>query len=412
VNDWHPEDHFRRNVLGVAIWEIFWGFGAACVSAAIVNAFLTELTGSKTLIGALGLTNLLALPPLFVTGYLNRRLRQKRRFATLLWSIQTATWLAVGIGVMLGQADRPVPLVALLFAAQALWFFANGMATGPTYELLAVAFGRRWGTAQGVQVICNRATGMLGGLFAAAALDRLAFPLNFGLTFLVGGAFLTISNLALLVMVEPASYGESSPVSFQTYARSLVSAVATNAAFVRLLWVLGLLACATMAQGFFVVFALERLALPASYAGLFTTLTFASAGVGGIVAGPVGDRFGHRRLLLVALGLHVASLAAAIATRDVPTFVIALALGGIAVVAANIAALNLTADLAPVGEKGSYTAVTRLVSQPVAAFSALLGGMLIDAAGYEAMFGVVLIAPLAAALLFRRVAPGAATART
>lgn len=402
MDDWRPERHFRRNLAAVACWETFWGFGAACVSASIVMAFLVQLTDSKALIGSLSLTNLLGLPALFVTVYLNRRLRQKRRFAAALWAAQTLSWVVLGAGVALSDGSAAAPLIVLLFAAHATIYVTNGLVTAPTYELLARVFGRRWGTAQGVQVFSNRATGMLGGLFAAAVLEAYPFPLNFGLTFLVGGILLTLSNASLLAMAEPPTYGDEKPPRFGAYLRDLANAVAGHRAFVEFLWVIGLLAFIAMAQGFYVVYALEHLRLAPSYAGLFTTIAFAANGLGGIVAGPLGDRVGHRRLLLGGLGFHLASLVGILATRDLLEFSVALALSGVATVAASIATANLTADFAPLGEKGSYTAVTRLVAQPATALSTLLGGILIDLTGYGAVFTAALSLPLLAIALTLR----------
>ena len=344
---WRPEQHFRRNLAAVACWEVVWGFGAACVSTSIVMAFLTQLTGSKALIGSLSLTNLLGLPALFVTVYVNRRLRRKRPFTAVLWAVQVLNWVVLGVGVCLSGGSALAPLVALVFLVHAAIHVANGLAVAPTYELLANVFGRRWGTAQGVQLFSNRVLGMAGGLFAASVLDRYPFPTNFGLIFLVGGILLTLSNASLLAMVEPPTYGGADPPPFGTYLRGLATTVAGHREFVTFTLVIGLLAFIAMAQGFYVVYALETLSLGPAYAGIFTTIAFGANGIGGLVAGPVGDRLGHRRLLLGALGLHLASLLAVLAMRDLWEFYVALALSGIATVAASIATANLTADFAP-----------------------------------------------------------------
>jgi len=394
---------FRRSLLAVATWETFWGFGAACVSNSLVLGLLTQLTSSKTLIGAYGLTQLLGLPALLATSYLSRRLRRQKRVTAALWTLQVLNWVILGAGVAVASAHRVTPILVLLFVTRSLTYLINGLAVAPTNELLATAFGRRWGTAQGLQLLCNRTAGVLGGLVATAVLARYLFPVNFGYAFLLGGAFLTASNVAILAIAEgPSPHADLEAPPFGKHLRALLSSAMSNPAFARFLWVIAFISCLAMAQGFYVVYALEHLALSPDYTGVFTTIAFAANGVGGFVAGTVGDRLGHRRLLLLALLLHLTSLLAILTMADVWQFYLVLAVGGVATVATSIATANVTVDFAPHGEKGSYVAVTQLINYPVTALSTLFGGIMIDVTGYTAIFGLSLLFPLAAAVSLLR----------
>ena len=61
-----------------------------------------------------------------------------------------------------------------------------------------------------------------------------------------------------------------------------------------------------------------------------------------------------------------------------------------------VARINLVMDLAPAGDKGTYTMVAYLVAQPTLGLSAVGAGALIDLAGYLPFFAVTLVLTLLA----------------
>ena len=193
---------FRRNLMAVGAWELFWGFGAAFVTSPIVTAFALQLTPSKAVIGLLGLMQALAVPTLVVSAYLNRRLRRRRAFVALAHMGQVLTWVVLGL-FCLRPGVAPQTLLAALIAGQGVIYLLSGLLTAPSYELLSRAFGRRYGTATGVQLFINRTVGMVGGLVAQSLLAGGGSPADFGRVFLIGGGSLLVSNLAVFAMVEP-----------------------------------------------------------------------------------------------------------------------------------------------------------------------------------------------------------------
>lgn len=411
---WRPERYFRRNLAAVAAWELIWGFGAASVSNAIVLALLTELTDSKTLIGTLNLTYLLALPGLLIASYLNRRLRTRRAVVAGLHALQTSAWVMLGLVILLTGDQLGPTLIYVIFAAHAFIYTVNGFLVAPTYELLSGVFARRYGTAQGIQVGVNRLAGTAGGLVAAELLATLSFPHNFGWTFLFGGLFLILSNFTVFFFVEPPPEAIA-PSKIQQplwpYLASLGRLIHERRPFRLLLMTTGTLAFIQMVQGFYVVYALDRLRLEPSYAGIFASITFASSSVGGLVLGPLGDRFGHRAVMLGSLGVNAASFVLVLLTQSVGQFSVALGLGAIGTMGATIAQQNLAVDLAPPGEKGAYTALTRLVTAPATALGMLLTGLFIDHLGFTVVFLASLLLPLAgtlATLRFREPRPSRA----
>ena len=78
---------FARNLFAVLLWELLWGFGNACTSSAIFVTFLSQLAGSKRLVGTVGLTMLLGIPALVISLWLAHRLRRKKVAVAILWAV-------------------------------------------------------------------------------------------------------------------------------------------------------------------------------------------------------------------------------------------------------------------------------------------------------------------------------------
>jgi MFS family permease len=396
-----PPLHFRRNLIAVASWELVWGFGAAGIAAALVTAFLAQLTDSKTIIGALALTQIAGMPTLIIATYLNHKMKQKRLPVAAFHAIQVAAYLVVGL-VTLTLDVSPAGLIALVFIAHVVIYVSNGFAVPPTYELLAVAFGRRYGTASGIQIFVNRASGVLGGLAAAAVLATFPFPTNFGLCFAVGGALLLVSNVAVMGMIEPEYPERPPPPPMSVYLSNLARGLRGEGDYLAFLGVVALLALIAMAQGFYVVYALEQLGFDLAFSGIFAAIAFATNALGGLMCGPLGDVRGHRALLFVALILHALSLCLIVVAQTQLAFYVALGLAGIATTGAAVATINLAVDFAPVGDKGTYAAVMRLATGIATALSTLLGGILIDAVGYLPVFAVAILFPLSGVVVTTR----------
>ncbi|HEY8088631.1 MAG TPA: MFS transporter [Polyangiaceae bacterium] len=389
---------FARNLSAVLLWELLWGFGNACTSSAIFVPFLSQLAGSKRLVGTVGLTMLLGIPALVVSLWLAHRLRRRRFVVALLWAAQMVGWIVLGAVL---RADPPATsaIVPVIYASQAVFAFVAGVSMAPTYDLLTGVFGDRFGTAQGLQLLVRQVSGVAGGLWAATALAQGRFPSNFGTTFLVGGVVLTASNVALLFFVEPESpAAATAPAAFlRDFAHTLREARPVAS----LVWVIVCAAFLVSAEALFVVSALERLGLGDAYAGVFASVTLAASGIGGAAAGWTGDRIGHARALLVALALQVLAFVLAMKLGGLAQFYVALSVAGFASAAMTIGLAGLTARLAPPGAQGSWMALMRWLTQLVSALAIATAAFLADRVGYAALFGVSL-APVLGAMLAAR----------
>jgi MFS family permease len=151
---------------------------------------------------------------------------------------------------------------------------------------------------------------------------------------------------------------------------------------------------------------LAGLHAPASAAGLVST-GYAMCFGGLLMLGArLGDRFGHRRVLLCGLGLFGAASALAAAAPDVAVLVAGRSLQGAAAAASVPAALRLLNAAAPEGEaRRRGLAAWSAAGAAAGAGGFALGGALTGALGWRSLFWVDV--PLAAALAVavRRWAP-------
>jgi hypothetical protein len=388
---------FARNLSAVLLWELLWGFGNACTCSAIFVPFLSQLAGSKRLVGTVGLTMLLGIPALVVSLWLAHVLRRRRLAVALLWVAQVVGWIVLGAVLMNGAASAWI--VPVVYGSQSVFAFVAGVSMAPTYQLLTSVFGDRFGTAQGLQLLVRQISGVAGGLWAATALERDPFPRNFGMTFLVGGILLTTSNVAFFFFVEPAN----APVERTPFLPEFVRTLRGARPVVSLVWVIACAAFLVSAESLFVVSALERLKLGSAYAGIFASVTLAASGIGGALAGSIGDRIGHARTLLGALALQIIAFALVLRLLSIGQFYLALSVVGFASAAMTIGLAGLTARLAPPGAQGAWMAIMRWLTQLVAALATATAAFLADRVGYTILFAVCIAPALVAMLAARRI---------
>ncbi|CAN5707101.1 MFS transporter [soil metagenome] len=99
-------------------------------------------------------------------------------------------------------------------------------------------------------------------------------------------------------------------------------------------------------------FLLDDFDLSRSRLGLLTTLFFAVGGILSLVAGPMVDRFGGRRVMLGGFGIISLALLAMAGAPSYPTLLIAAAFGGVSIATANPTTNKLVAVYVPPGQRG------------------------------------------------------------
>jgi len=127
-----------------------------------------------------------------------------------------------------------------------------------------------------------------------------------------------------------------------------------------------------------------------------TLVAFAVAfATGQLVFGPLSDRRGRRTALLIGAGLTLAGSLAAATAGDLPTIVAARAIQGFGAASGYVVARAIVRDV--YGAEGSARAMALLFALMAACFllAPLLGGALLDLAGWRAGFAAAALAAAA-----------------
>lgn len=371
-----------------------WGCGLAFVAPPVVNALLLQLTDSRTLVGLVYLAHVASLPALIPAAMLNQRLRSRRQFIAGLHAVIGLLYALMGVVVWL-LWQQPAVAILLLFTLLALVWLTFGALIAPAFELFSILFGRRYGTVSGWQFFVHRIAGVFGGLVATWLLAAWAWPTNFTLVFILGGIVIMLGNLVILGIAEPAATPRTSFKSLRAFTYALAEQVASNRDFSRLLVVVALTGLLQSVLNFYSVYAFDAVAVPLAAAGLLAAVGSIASAFGALLGGPVGDKRGHRALLRISFIVYLVSLILLLPAWQ-PAFYAAWILGNAALFAMMVARINLVMDLAPAGDKGTYTMVAYLVAQPTLGPSAVGAGALIDLAGYLPFFAVTLVLTLLA----------------
>lgn len=395
--------HFRRNFIVNALDVTNWLFGASFVSVnAILPVYASHLTDSPIVIGLIpALTDAgWFLPQLFLAPFVER-LPRKLPVVAWLGALERVPYFVLPFAVL--WFDRlPRPTVVILFIVLMFWkSIGSGISATPWQELIAKVIpvshrGRFFGLAH----LAGQLLGVAGSALAALILYAWPYPQNFALSFLVGCLGIGASYIFVMATIEPAQTpAPQPPHSNRQYTRRLFQILKQNANFRTYLLSRWLAYLGGMAGGFLAVYAIKQFHLPDSQAAVFTGILYGAAVIGYGVWGPLGDRWGNKRVLQVASSLWLVALGVALWASDAWGFYLVFVLLGFGSAGVVLSDFNIALEFGPEAERPTYIGLTRTITGPALFIAPLVGGWIAQRWSYSTLFVVSLIFALAGLLL-------------
>lgn len=378
--------------------------------------FLSHLTTSNFLLGLLGPIGAGGwfLPQLFLSGWIQGRARKIGiyRASTLLRGV---TW--AGLALTMGLVRDPTLALAFFFPMYIVMRLAAGMSGIPFMEVTVKTIPTQWrGRLFAARLLIGGMLGLVGSRIVRGVLEsEIPYPANYA--WLAGGALVAaaVGMLSFSLTAEPE--GPTRPVTpVLEQVRRGLAALREDADYRHLLLGRALLFWGMAAAPFYTLLAKRVLGAPeraiGDYLLVFTLTRLLVNYPWGWLADTRGLRWVIRGAslgfaVLAALGGLLAGAAhwGWLADVTFPLYWLAypfFVLGGIFQPAESVAGMNLVMGVAPEDDRALYLGF----ASTFLGVAVLLGGFsgaLVDAFGLTLLFGMSMVASLAAYSFFGRV---------
>jgi len=381
------ERNLRRNFVLMTADMASFSFAVTLLSeTTILPAFVKTLTAAPIALGLLAATYALGhFLPQLAGSYLAMVSRRRKPLLVAICAAERVGILLIALSAQLVGVGSTTLVLVAFFVSFAFYATTTGL-IGPVYgDFIAKSIvrhrGRLYGGAQ-----------LLGGLMGAGAatvaqrfLSTLPYPAGIQACFWTAFA-LSFISLIFVVNFREVPFPDVAP---RIRALELVGNIPTilreNAAYRWFLVARTSIALGTMGVGFAAGAALDR-GLRTEDAAVFALVYLVAQSAGGLAWGLIGDRYGWKRVVILAAGCLALAMAIAVGARGVVPFGATFALLGAVNSAAVMGDPNVTYEVAPPSETSRYLGVTSTLLAPTLALAPLLGAAIATMVSYEAVF--------------------------
>jgi MFS family permease len=389
--------HLRFNVtVGMTDGGMF-GIALGFASfGTILPLFVASMTDSATLIGLVPEIHAAGwlLPQLFTASHTSRLRRYKptvlmntihERIPFLGFAVVALLLPKIGL-----QAGLIITFLLLTWQGLGGGFTANPW----TSMISKIIPPENRGTFFGTQAAVANLFISGAAITAGYVLNGFDSPINFAICFFVAAVFFTISWAALALTREPTDFDkviEEKPIPFWQGASDILK---RDTNFNWFLIARTLSQFATMGFAFYIVYALRRFQMDTVTAGFLTaTLTIAQT-VANVSMGWLGDKFGHRPMLILgAVAAMLSSLLAWFAPSLAWFFPIFI-LSGLANVSIWTNGMTMATTFSDEKERPFYIGLAQTLTAPATMIAPLIGGWIADTQGFVVTFGLSAILSL------------------
>jgi MFS family permease len=386
--------HLRYNVTVNMMDGGFFGLALGFASfSTILPLFVASMTDSATLIGLVPAIHSAGwlLPQLFTATFI-ARLRRYKRTVMLLTIHERVPFLGLALVAFLLpkigiQAGLIITFIFLTWQGLGGGFTANPWTSLISKIIPPEMRGTFFGTQAAVANL------FISGAAVAAGyvLDWFNAPFNFMICFLAASLFFIFSWFALAMTREPADYEkviEENPLPFWHGAGQILK---RDKNFNWFLTARTLSQFATMGFSFYIVYALRRFQMDAVTAGYLTaTLTIAQT-VANAGMGWLGDRVGHRLMLVIGAASATLSSLLAWFAPSLAWFFPIFILSGFANVSIWTNGMTMTVDFSDEKERPFYIGLAQTLTAPATIIAPLIGGWIADTQGFVLTFALSMI---------------------
>lgn len=370
----------------------------------ILPLFFTSMTDSALLIGLVPAIHSAGwlFPQLFTASHV-ARLRQYKRNVLLMTIHERVPFLGLAITALLlpvigKNTGLIISFLLLIWQGLGGGFTANSWTSMISKIMPAESRGTFFGFQAGLANLLLSGTAILAGYL----LDYLDQPYDFALCFFLASIFFGLSWLALASTREPEDTEKVIPEVQPHFWEDSKKILKRDSNFSWFLFARFLSQFASMGFSFYIVYALREFNMDEVTSGfLIATLTISQT-VANIAMGWLGDRWGHRSMLIIgAVAALLSSILAWLAT-SIAWFYPIFLLAGLTNVSIWTIGMTMTVDFGSEADRPLYIGLSQTLTAPATILAPLIGGWIVDLTGFIPTFSIsaILSVGLIAVLLF------------
>jgi MFS family permease len=361
------------------------GFGSF---GTILPLFVSQFTHSATLIGLVPAIHAVGwqLPQLFTANMVARMRRYKP--AVMAYTIhERVPFLGLAVIALLSPSMRPSLVLVLTFTMLIWQGLGAGLTANPWQSMIAKIFPTESrGTFLGAQGALANLGLSLTAVAAGYVLEILHSPQDFAACFLFTCTFMALSYFSLGLTREPEDTEKIVPERAAAPWAGSGKVLRADPNFSWFLAARFLEQFGTMSFAFYIVYGLARFQMDPVTAGFFTATLAITQTVANASMGWLGDRLGHRSMLVAGALAAAASSLLAWAAPSLQWLYPVFVLAGIANVAIWTTGMAMTVEFGSEADRPIYIGLSNTLVAPATIFAPLIGGLIAQAMGFAATF--------------------------
>jgi MFS family permease len=394
----HLRFNLAVNMMDAGFFGMGWGFGSI---GTIIPLFVSHMTSSALLIGLIPAIHAVGwqLPQLFMANSVSR-LRHYKPMVMLMTIQERLPFLGLAlVAVFLSKLGNTLALV-LTFALLVWQGLGSGFTANAWQSMIAKIIPSDWrGTFFGGQAAIANILMSIAAIAAGYILDRVHAPINFTVCFLLTFTGLALSYISIGLTREPVDQEKLIPERQSSPWKGGFDILRRDKNFTAFLIIRILSQFATMGFSFYIVYGLLHFGMSDLTAGFLTAALTISSTIANAVMGWLGDRLGHRAMLIagsvsVALSSLIAWGAPSIGWLY-PVFI----LNGLANVAIWTIGMAITVEFGNEVNRPTYIGLSNTLVAPFTIIAPLIGGLIAETAGFQTTFMVSAIGGVVTAVL-------------
>jgi MFS family permease len=383
------QQHLKHNVIFNLLDGSLFGLALGFASfGTILPLFVASMTDSALLIGLVPAIHSVGwqLPQLFTASHVSR-LRKYKPNVLMMTINERAPFLGLAVIALLlptigMQAGLIFTFLLLIWQGLGGGFTANSWTSMISKIIPPETRGTFFGLQAGLANLFISGSAVAAGYL----LDYLNSPADFAICFLLASVFFFISWLALAQTREPEDVEKIIPAKQTHFWDDSKIILRQDINFNWFLAARFLAQFATMGFSFYIIYALRQFNMDSITAGYLTATLTVSQTVANVGMGWIGDRIGHRAMLIFGAVAALLSSVLALGATSILWFYPIFILTGIANVSIWTIGMAMTVDFGTQAERPLYIGLSQTLTAPATIIAPLIGGWIVDAVGFSPTF--------------------------